>query len=891
MMLLPFIGRKEELERIESLIMETDTFRVVCVDAPGGFGKTRLLQEISSKCAIRTDLLIAEIIDFDDDTLQIPENLGFTLSGRLGLSNFRKYIQAYKDYRLMERGGLGLQRLEQERRVVTQKWIDEFNLISKSKRIIYLIDTYDKIEDVDTFDYLMSLLGNKNSLKNVCFVIAGRTAKSIWERLHPHLEDAIQLIELDAFNKESSIAFLEAKANQIFSFISPDVADKIIYLSQGRPIILDLAIEWIARNKPLNWFFEYSKDQLEQLPKGILEHKINEFEMQLVTAITKTKQPIDNLIVKLSHVYPLNIELIMRLLDYSQEEAGELFFEARQHTFIKSTSDKTISLHDEMRRLVQTHVWADLDEGWQEHDSTITAQYLASRIEYLERLSLSKSKSVEELGEFTNQEAQQRELWDMKVRWLHHVLVYSLRNGASAFIELFEEATKANRFSYRDRIVHEIQPYLGKVNSSERYSISAKYSKHLIDRADYKAAEKILDGLAQSELAPAQKIEILLLLGDVKIRQGNNLVGLSDFEEATLIARTNRLVELLGRTLLSVGWAYRIIGDWPEADKNYVLALEIAQQSADQSLKALVLNSLAFVRSSKDIQQALRLSDSAIRIWTKQNNTRRLGYAYSTRGSLLYQASLYEDAALFFEKALAIAEQEQSLERTGIILSAQAVNLWAKVQTTHDENERRMLLRKAEALLKRALEINVIRDEAKNLHRLSRVLKSKGDLDGAWRVMWQAYEKSIAISDLLYEVAALRDLLAMALDSKRFEIVSELSEKVESCKNILIPMKYNSPTHHAFAQALVNLGLLKSYIGSDEAYELIAEGFQILATHYTDFAYYSLSNVLSSLLEKSKDLPSHQKGNLSKYLVEYWKTNKLDHQFPEVFAAFYELGD
>ncbi len=76
---VPFINREDELALIDKLIKEWGTFRILCIEAPGGIGKTRLLQEVRKRYMTSDDtsLLITDIIDFDDRRLHSPE--GFLL--------------------------------------------------------------------------------------------------------------------------------------------------------------------------------------------------------------------------------------------------------------------------------------------------------------------------------------------------------------------------------------------------------------------------------------------------------------------------------------------------------------------------------------------------------------------------------------------------------------------------------------------------------------------------------------------------------------------------------------------------------------------------------------------------------------------------------------------
>src|SRR5512145_1092695 len=46
---MPFIDREEELALIDRIVGEWGTRRVICIQAGGGVGKTRLLQEVRNR--------------------------------------------------------------------------------------------------------------------------------------------------------------------------------------------------------------------------------------------------------------------------------------------------------------------------------------------------------------------------------------------------------------------------------------------------------------------------------------------------------------------------------------------------------------------------------------------------------------------------------------------------------------------------------------------------------------------------------------------------------------------------------------------------------------------------------------------------------------------------
>jgi len=89
---IAFVGRDTELGAIKESIDLWGQRCVICIDGPGGIGKTRLLQEVRSFNI--KNVFIAEIIDFDDLALRIPANIEFTIARQLGPEVFEPYRQS-----------------------------------------------------------------------------------------------------------------------------------------------------------------------------------------------------------------------------------------------------------------------------------------------------------------------------------------------------------------------------------------------------------------------------------------------------------------------------------------------------------------------------------------------------------------------------------------------------------------------------------------------------------------------------------------------------------------------------------------------------------------------------------------------------------------------------
>jgi tetratricopeptide (TPR) repeat protein len=587
---VPFVDRKQELAQIERLISEWDTRRVLCVHGPGGIGKTRLLQEVHKRYAgsreEQSSLLVANIIDFDDRAFHFAGNVGRKIAQMLDKETFEPYLRRLIDRRKMEEAGVSRERLIQEYDAIDREFVNCFNEISARQRVVLLLDTTDALTGTDAWEYMVGL-GLK--VENTVLIVAGRNAKEIWETLQPQLGEDAQLIELAPLQKKASHLYLRKKQELLQIPLNPDLAQKMLWLASGRPILIDLAVEWRSREIPLDWLMEESLEEIKALPEDEMEKRRRDFERRLVHHVADTRQLMDWLILAMSRVYPLNVKMIANLLGVSLDEAKSLFEEAKTYVFVKALPDGRISLHDEMRRMVNAYVWSEVDPDGdrRRRDSRLAVEYLEREIDDLskqidqleekEKSAHREGELEEELDIFTKREALERELWRLEGRRLRHLLLVDLDKGVQSFADLFEKATQTYRFSFRETLVTQVQQpqFVKKFSSEQRYAVDIRRTMHLIDDGRYRAAEELLLNMLDREgVLPSQYVEIMIQLGNAEVRLGQFEQAIHHFKEAVERSEANDLEEWLLRSENALGWAYRLVGDWERAAEHYKSALK-----------------------------------------------------------------------------------------------------------------------------------------------------------------------------------------------------------------------------------------------------------------------------------------------------------------------------
>ncbi len=250
---IPFIGRQNEMLQIETAIRDEGTRQVLCIHGEGGLGKTRLLEEVYKQYASHkeTSMLIADIIDFDDYALHFVANVELYIAQKLGEDGFMSFLREWQERQELEEAGVSPDLLVKKSERVDQILVNDFNNLSSNRRVVLLFDTIDRINP-QVWNLLMGLV---LASSNVVFLLAGRNAKELWESLHKLGQEA-KLLELLPFDSTTAEEYLKRKADMLGVTIGSDLVPKYLFLAEGQPMLIDLALDWASHNHPLDWIVE-----------------------------------------------------------------------------------------------------------------------------------------------------------------------------------------------------------------------------------------------------------------------------------------------------------------------------------------------------------------------------------------------------------------------------------------------------------------------------------------------------------------------------------------------------------------------------------------------------------------------------------------------------------
>lgn len=632
---VPFINREVELGRIEALIEERGTRRVLCIQAPGGIGKTRLLQEVQERHA--EDAHIIGIIDFDDLALRIPRNVELAIVRQLGSAVLDPYLQSLQEYYRMRGEGVSPGRLAQKSLDVQQAFIEGFNRLSGQRRVVLLLDTTDALGGTDVWNYIVHTLSC--CLENVLLIAAGRNASKIYEELRSKIGKDARCIELSPLDAAASKLYLDQKQELRHITLEPRLAQKLLLLAGGRPILIDLAVEWLARDIPLDWLVASDLQDLKSLPDDERERRQMEFEARVVQHIAELRASMDRLTLLMSRVYPLDVDMIAEMLKIPDDEAQALFTDAGTYVFVKLLPDGRITLHDEMRRMVNEYVWpeADPDGSRRRRDSQMAVECLDHQARALqaqlaqsedEGPSLHLEEHVEPImAPFSQREVLRQRLWTLQARALRHRMYLDPHKGFVEFDRLFQEA-----FNRRD-----VDLCVMLVETAREY---------------------------QDSLSTEDQVRLALNEDMLPVLKGELKTALDRIPERLRALEELQVTKDLDRAYNALGYCYRLQGEWELAIASYERALQYGkkekwgEEEGDARQIAETMNNIANVcRFNGDFEQGLRYTKASLKIRERLDDRLAIANSCYVRGMILWEIGNAAEAAAYLKRARRLYEE------------------------------------------------------------------------------------------------------------------------------------------------------------------------------------------------------------------------------------------
>jgi tetratricopeptide (TPR) repeat protein len=741
-----FVGRKEELTLLNAWAEKQKTLHVVAVQGDGGVGKTWLQLEMLRRYGGQDDFAVVYF-----DMAEYPHRLLYRamhLMQHLGTENFPRFQHGLKD---LEHGYYDLPVLDAQAREqeVFQIGAQEINQLLENQRLIYMSDTLEMLST--EIDREVNRFARRFS--NTLFIVAGRDMR---ERMPGYVQDFgadnVTYVELRNFDRVESDEFFEAVDEQ--GLISPGMRAKLHFLTDGRPVLLSLAVDWLSQDLPLPEITQRSMDDLQALDKVALHDLRARFEFELVGRVRRLKRPLDRAVLYMAHVNRRSdARTLATLLDVPESYAQELMEQLAALSFVRhNPTTGNCMLHDEMRNLVNRHAWPYVDPTGDVRcklTRRVIEDYYEPRINELAQQAQAQLESDKGPVLRTAIGASEWEQWRLEAECLYYHLKISEGDGIAYFEDRFEDAKQNNHLMRIQFLLSEMESagYTGIRDTLELRKAEALRLEGQAERASAICQTM----LARKKLSTDNRISAHITLGWIAASTDPGQAR-QQYEAALELAQRGNKIGIMGVLHNNLGQLYLFTSQLDRAIEHCQQAIEYSKQVDNQPLMASARNNLAYIyrlqgnlsqadalcrvalaqrkrlglerglaysyltkgeidRDLGDLESAERYTKLALRSFDKVSETRGQVMAYSSLANIRRHMEQYTEAEAYLEQGIKLAEQLQDEPLLADLLNVygRGQRDWAVYlqQTGNADNEEtvRASFQSAEAYLERSLEL------------------------------------------------------------------------------------------------------------------------------------------------------------------------------------------
>lgn len=696
---VPFIGRENELKKIQTHLQAWGTRRIIFIWGEGGIGKTRLLHEVEQHFFATDRVKTLRIIDFDDDYYKFPQNVSVSIGRQLDPIAFDPYFEALRKMHKLEGTGSETDEVPTPIRrhilAINRLLTECFNHVSQQQRVVLRIDTTDALNGLMLRNYMYEIV---SQFSNVLILIAGRDTKYWCEKFREDMDEDSVAMPLQPFTLDDSQIYLEQKQKILKATLDKEWVHKLFILAGGLPVLIDLAIEWAQSHRALPWMDELSLSELTLLQEkhrtnDMTQSQLNDlqerFKKIVVMPIADLSCSLDQLKLVLSKVYPLDLEGIMEMLDIGQSDAVRLLNKALRSVVIKNLPDGRIKLHDEVQYLINRYVWPLLDENrqWELRDSRRAITYLTRKSDVLldelrelkrreaEQINVDNPSQVLEI--FGQRREKEGMFWSLRIERLRRQLAINVQQGYESFEQDYQLSRKeASSLSYCQGLLEVIGRYAdldvpgrdiqgNALQEKQKLAILRRLAKQATLDGRYKIAAELFEQLRRRTPKDTEEyIEIMNGQANQLVRAGRLQQALQLNEQALSLGEQLNSRPWIIRSTLEIGLVHRLIGNLEQALQWYHKAFELALTYSDEEQIARIYTHMAYVHALQRENRAFDEIQQAIRQWKKLIQTRKerrflLGQCYNVAGEVYLAMERPEESLSYFELAWNIFNQEE----------------------------------------------------------------------------------------------------------------------------------------------------------------------------------------------------------------------------------------
>jgi tetratricopeptide (TPR) repeat protein len=767
--LSPFVGREEELQRIETGIAQWASSHVIIIEGPGGIGKSRLLEEVYRQRQHYANLLngrlrATQVINLDDINLQLPMNLSRRLAREVAAAYFQPYFDKTDESLFLEsQGKLSPEALERHLHENDDAFLQCYEAVADKERVVLLLDTAEAILQLPLGRYLTKLT---SKLDNTLILIATRDGDKAYDLLNQAIRESdqqlsLERISLKGFSTQTAQDYFGQTPVSGYLASLPNVRENLVLLTNGVPLLLTLAAEWLRRGIV---FPELGKppDELRQLPPDEMGRVQLEFEEALATSIRSLDAPLGNLVLNMAYLSTrFDAEMLAAIDDTSIEGSAKLLNDALSGLFFaKKRSDGSFVLHDEVQRLVDKYVWPEWDpfgtrrkqlgqEAIENYRQRLP-KVQQDLIELEKRIAIVEDKKdIAQSAELHRSYVERRRMqWTFRREMLHYALQVDPVEGYKLFRQGFDDATESEQPLVREGFVQEIIDRQLNLTIEQDYEVRIRLVRYYNEKAEFATAYEQAQGLLKAfPIQDERCVNIMIQLANAAIRLNRLQKGNDWFKESLQACQKYNITDKdwFAKSENGLGWSYRLLGQLDQAVEHYQNAFGYVAETNNRELATQVLNNLGYAHYLKgDKLQALRLCQQALDLAGSLGQHQQVSAINSTLGEINLGLGRFDDAIGCYEKALAYFEKTYNNEWQAIVHSeiSHAKRHWASRETCSETGQKALLrdaLTHARDSVRLCEQNRLLKDTPLCYYEIGRVLLDLGELDEAKMYLEKSY--------------------------------------------------------------------------------------------------------------------------------------------------------
>jgi tetratricopeptide (TPR) repeat protein len=681
-----------------------------------------------------------EPIDVDDSEFWLMANLERKIAERLNPDGdyFQEYLTRISEMPRYERAYFGHETVLAHLRRASEVFCRCYDQYTTQQRQVLVI-TLDTVEAIRGTDMVLNAIQWMRRLPSTLFILAGRPVSD--ERwLDPIVEQfkgerhkplPYGIAQLAGFSYEEALAYLDE--GKLAYALSAEEKAKIVLLTQGHPLWLALAVDYLDKAKmpeatatsldDLNILLRYRAEQLPERGQRLHE----EFVRSLIIPYRESDfwhESIKRLAVARRRMNRTMWETLMADRRKEVADWDTAWDELLRLPWIRPRANSQyITLHDALAEELGHRIIPLQGENWYRrqwesmvriyadliaHQEPAIEQGLASFERYLQEKQLPEEAQQTLIERVSKLDARVRELDDLKATHFYYQTLLDCESGLLLFVSRFDEATRKHEFRLRELLWSEMQRFLpGEMSfaplsdivlptverfrawltsqPSAQYEIGWRGAAHLVDSGRAAEADARLNALLSQFSGDLEKeYRLFNLRGNARMKiLGKVQEAEADFQEALKCTQradaSDALKRLQGQAHKEVGFYYRNIGRMNEAAQSYQEALQKVPLSEGKERASIQTNLAYALALSGENQYSLGLVETALHVRRRLGLRREVGMSLSVKGEIYRYSRDFEKAWEAYQEAAAIFEQSHDWPWLGLIYQEQAICLFQAI--------------------------------------------------------------------------------------------------------------------------------------------------------------------------------------------------------------------